>query len=381
MQLTATVLPSLDSIAAEEWDALNPTANPFVGYAFLRALEQTGCLGQEHGWYPQYLCVRNEQEELVAAAPAYIKTNSYGEFVFDWSWAEAYEQHGLKYYPKLIIAAPYTPATGPRALIRHDQDISACTTALRQVADAVVDKHKLSGVHWLFPSKAENDALCADGELLPRMGVQYHWHNHDYNDFDEFLGSLNSRKRKNIKRERRSVAAQGIELEWLNGSDLGAEDWRQVHAFYAGIYDRKWGTPSLSAEFFIQLGAALPNNSHVVFASLEGQRVACSVMYSSKDTLYGRYWGCSEQLDSLHFEACYYQGIEYCIREGIAHFEPGAQGEHKIARGFLPEYTWSAHRLSNQSFQQAVADFLKHETPHVAQQHEQLTSWSPFKKN
>ncbi|MGB0866123.1 MAG: GNAT family N-acetyltransferase [Granulosicoccaceae bacterium] len=381
MQLTATVLPTLDSIDPADWDALNPEANPFVSFAFLRALETTDCLGQAHGWYPQYICVRNEAEELVAAAPAYIKTNSYGEFVFDWSWAEAYERHGLNYYPKLVIAAPYTPATGPRALIKHNQDQSRCLSALQQVADALVEQHKLSGVHWLFAPKAQNEALCASGRLLPRTGVQYHWHNHNYSDFDEFLAGLNSRKRKNIKRERRSVVQQGIELQWLNGRELSTEDWRQVHQFYSSIFDRKWGTPSLSAAFFAQMGASLPDNSHVVFANLKGIRVACSVMYSSKDTLYGRYWGCSQQLDSLHFEACYYQGIEYCIRNGLSRFEPGAQGEHKIARGFLPEYTWSAHRLADTSFHRAVADFLEQETPQVEQQHQHLTTWSPFKKS
>ncbi len=381
MTLRATVLPSLDSIAPEQWDALNPSANPFVGYRFLRSLETTGCLGQEHGWYPQYLCVHDQNDVLVAAAPGYIKTNSYGEFVFDWAWAEAYEHHGLNYYPKLIIAAPYTPATGPRALIAQDQDEQACLSLLIRAADAVVDQHKLSGMHWLFSDQASNQKICATGELLVRRGVQYHWLNHGYNSFDDFLASLNSRKRKNIKRERRSVAAQEITLSWHNGRDLSPDDWRQVHAFYAGIYDRKWGTPSLSADFFIQMGEGLPDNSHVVFATLHGTRVACSVMYSSNDTLYGRYWGCDQQLDCLHFEACYYQGIEYCIRHGLSRFEPGAQGEHKIARGFLPEYTWSGHRLVNTDFQRAVADFLRRETPAIEQQHEQLSGWSPFKKN
>ncbi len=381
MSFEISVLPSLDSIEAAQWDALNPSANPFVSFAFLRALETTGCLGEQHGWYPQYLCVHDADDKLIAAAPAYIKTNSYGEFVFDWAWAEAYEQHGLNYYPKLIIAAPYTPATGPRALIAADQDEEACMKMLLRAAEAVVEQHKLSGMHWLFAPRAQNHLLCESGNLLPRQGVQYHWHNHDYQDFDEFLAQLNSRKRKNIKRERRSVAAQEIALSWHNGCELSSDDWRQVHAFYASIYDRKWGTPSLSAEFFIQTGEALPQNSHVVFASQHGKRVACSVMYSSSDTLYGRYWGCDQPLDSLHFEACYYQGIEYCIREGLAHFEPGAQGEHKIARGFLPEFTCSAHRLTDPGFHQAVADFLQRETPAIEQQHTELSGWSPFKKS
>lgn len=381
MSFEISVLPSLDSIEAAQWDALNPDANPFVSFAFLRALETTDCLGEQHGWYPQYLCVHDTDSRLIAAAPAYIKTNSYGEFVFDWAWAEAYEQHGLNYYPKLIVAAPYTPATGPRALIAADQDEQACIKMLLRAAEAVVEQYKLSGMHWLFAPRAQNDLLCEAGQLVPRQGVQYHWHNHDYRDFDEFLAQLNSRKRKNIKRERRNVAAQEISLSWHNGSELSSDDWRQVHAFYASIYDRKWGTPSLSAEFFIQMGEALPHNSHVVFASQDGKRVACSVMYSSNDTLYGRYWGCDQQLDSLHFEACYYQGIEYCIREGLAHFEPGAQGEHKIARGFLPEYTCSAHRLTDPGFHQAVADFLQRETPAIEQQHTELSGWSPFKKN
>lgn len=380
MQLSGEVLPSLDEVTAAEWDALNPGANPFVGYAFLRALEQNDCLGEAHGWYPQYLCLRDDDGELVAAAPAYVKTNSYGEFVFDWAWAEAYEQHGLAYYPKLIVAAPYTPASGPRALVRGDQDAGACLAALAQLADVVVQRLKLSGVHWLFPPREQADALVERAGMLLRTGVQYHWHNHDYTDFDAFLAELSARKRKNIKRERRRVAEQGIELRWYNGGELGGEDWQQVHRFYASIYERKWGTPSLSAGFFAALGAALPEHSHVVFASRDGERVACSVMYSSDDTLYGRYWGCHEPLDCLHFEACYYQGIEYCIRRGLRRFEPGAQGEHKIARGFLPTYTWSTHRLSDAGFHRAVADFLQRETPHLEQQHQHLSGWSPFKK-
>lgn len=380
-KLSATVYPSLDQVDADQWDALNPDANPFVSFAFLRALEQCNCLGEDHGWYPQYLCVRDDAERLVAVAPGFIKTNSYGEFVFDWAWAEAYEQHGLAYYPKLIVAAPYTPATGPRALIHPDQDQAACLQMLRRAADAVVEQHNLSGQHWLFTYKAQNQELCNDGTLLPRLGVQYHWHNQGYKDFDEFLSKLNSRKRKNIKRERKSVEAQNITLQWYNGCDLSEADWRQAHRFYASIYERKWGTPSLSPEFFIRMGHSLPRNSHVVFASLDGERVACSIMYSSRTTLYGRYWGCSKQLHSLHFEACYYQGIEYCIRQGLDHFEPGAQGEHKIARGFLPEYTWSAHKLSDARFHQAIANFLKHETPHIAGQHQHLSTWSPFKES
>ncbi len=372
------VCDSLASIALAEWNALTDGSNPFLRYEFLRALEDNDCVAADHGWHPYHLLLKNDKDSLIAAAPTYLKTNSYGEFVFDFAWAEAYQRYGAEYYPKLICAVPFTPATGPRLLIKDGEDYTRCANALYRAAIALVDQQQLSSMHWLFPEEAESRLLASNG-YMERMGCQYIWANDNYSDFDDFLSRCTSKKRKNLRRERKRVTEQGVTLEVLHGHELGSSDWAEVTAFYLDTFNRKWGNPTLNKGFFAQLGKTMGENVIIVFASHDEKRVACSVMLKGKDTLFGRYWGCSEDFHSLHFEACYYQGIDYCIANGLSRFEPGAQGEHKIGRGFVPTPTWSAHYLRDKSFSDAVHRFLNQERPLMEQRCEELRSLLPFK--
>ncbi len=370
---------SLADIDAGEWNALGDGSNPFVRHEFLSALETNGCVAAEFGWHAFHLLLRNDNKELIAAAPAYIKTNSYGEFVFDWAWAEAYERAGGEYYPKLICAVPFTPATGPRLLIKAEQDKKECSTLLANAAMAIVKQQNWSGVHWLFPLEHEAKAMTEKDYML-RIGCQYIWTNHTYSDFEDFLSHCTARKRKKMRRERKHVAEQNIQLQLMHGNELTEKDWKQVTGFYLDTFNRKWGTPTLNAKFFTEIGHTMGENVIVVFASHNEQRVACSVMLKGTDTLYGRYWGCTDDFHSLHFEACYYQGIDYCIEHGLKRFEPGAQGEHKIGRGFKPTLTWSTHYLTNDSFRDAVKQFLDQERPMMREHCQKLHDLLPFKQ-
>ncbi len=371
------VCDSITRATAASWNALTDGSNPFVRYEFLSALENNKCVDAEHGWHPCHLMMK-DGDALIAAAPAYLKTHSYGEFVFDWAWAEAYERHGAAYYPKLISAIPFTPATGPRLLVAEGQDRKQCTEALMSAAVALCKQQNFSSAHWLFPSYEEAQEL-EQGNYLLRMGVQYIWSNDDYQDFDDFLSRCTSKKRKNMRRERKRVQEQGVTLELLHGRELGSKDWQQVMRFYLDTFSRKWGNPTLNHGFFSEIGQSMGDDVIIVFASFDGKRVACSVMLKGTDTLYGRYWGCLEEFHSLHFEACYYQGIDYCIANGLKRFEPGAQGEHKIGRGFVPTPTWSAHYLENQDFSDAVQRFLKQERPAMEKHCKELHQLLPFR--
>jgi predicted N-acyltransferase len=371
-----------DSIAKtpkEAWNALTDGSNPFVRYEFLCALENNKCVHAEHGWHPAHLLMK-DGDELVAAAPAYLKTHSYGEFVFDWAWADAYERHGASYYPKLISAIPFTPATGPRLLVGKGHDRARCTEALMGAAMALCQQQNFSGAHWLFPLHEEALEL-EKGNYMLRMGCQYIWSNDNYTDFEDFLSRCTSKKRKNMRRERKRVQEQGIALQLLHGSELNSDDWQQVMRFYLDTFSRKWGNPTLNHGFFSEIGKTMGDDVIIVFASFEGRRVACSVMLKGTDTLYGRYWGCEEDFHSLHFEACYYQGIDYCIKQGLQRFEPGAQGEHKIGRGFVPTPTWSAHYLANDEFSNAVQRFLQQERPLMEKRCEELHQLLPFRND
>ena len=369
----------LSEIKSTDWNALSHGGNPFVRYEFLSALETNNCVDPKYGWHPYHILLKDDQKKLIAAAPAYLKTNSYGEFVFDFQWADAYERSGSEYYPKLICAAPFTPATGPRLLVHKDHDYEQCAAALLSAAIAVVDQQNLSGMHWLFPT-TEQATLMDKHRYLRRMGCQYIWVNDDYQNFEDFLSRCNSKKRKNMRRERKRVAEQNISLSAHHGDELNDKDWRDVINFYRDTFDRKWGTPTLNVSFFSEVGRTMGNDIIVVFATHEAKRVACSVMFKGPDTLYGRYWGCHENFHSLHFEACYYQGIDYCIRHGLKRFEPGAQGEHKIARGFVPTPTWSSHYIRDEGFRAAVAHFLKQETPFMEERCDALQTLLPFKR-
>jgi len=400
------VRDSLEAINAADWNALNDDGNPFVRYEFLHTLDSTGCLGKQTGWYPRYFLLwegEDNNRELLAAVASYVKTNSYGEFVFDWAWAEAYERNQMEYYPKLVVSIPFTPATGPRVLIRHDQNYDDTLLMLAQAVRQFAISQGYSSVHYLFLTERESKILSArvpetdsdDNETsrenvavptdhLKRLDCQYHWHNHGYGDFDDFLAACTSKRRKTIRRERRHVIEADIRLEQRIGSSLSEQEWRWVHEFYQSTFDRKWGNPSLTANFFQEIGSVFGDNVLIVFAydpqdSKPDKPIACSIMFIGEHTLYGRFWGCRRTVNSLHFETCYYQGIEYCIEHGIQNFEPGAQGEHKITRGFEPQLTHSAHFIAHSGFRDAIANFLAEETPYMEQRCAGLANLLPFK--
>jgi predicted N-acyltransferase len=368
------IIDSLEGIDPPTWDALG-NHHLFVSHAFLVALERHDCL-EPHGWHPRYV-LASDGDRLVGALPAYLKMNSYGEFVFDWAWASAYERQGIPYYPKMVVAVPYTPATGPRILVGTHEG-QAIADRLVEGAIEYCRDNAISSLHFLFTGEAGSRRLRSHG-LLARTDCQYHWENSGYGEFDDFLAALSSAKRKKIRRERRRVAEAGIEIRLLNGSAMSDDEIRAAHRFYAGIYERKYGVPTLTLGFFQEVARSLGDRFLVAFGYDQGQAVAAAIFFRSKDTLYGRFWGCDEHYHSLHFELCYYAGIDHCIREGLARFEPGAQGEHKIARGFLPTMTHSAHWIAHTGFRRAIAHYLDQERPVVEEHCEELMGHSPFK--
>jgi predicted N-acyltransferase len=385
-KLQIEIRDSLAEIEVDAWNGLSVDGNPFLRHEFLHSLQTTGCLGEATGWYPRYFLLWLETEagnELIAAVPAYLKTNSYGEFVFDWAWAEAYEKNQLDYYPKLVSSIPFTPATGRRLLIRADQPFEETLELLSSAIRQYADSEDFSGVHYLFVTKAESDALTQTGHMK-RMDCQYHWQNDGYADFDDFLSRCTSKRRKTIRRERRHVHDAGLRVERRLGDTLSEKEWRWVHTFYQSTFDRKWGNPSLTQDFFERVGRLMGTNMLIVFAYDETDEqpewpVACSIMFIGETTLYGRFWGCRAEYNSLHFEACYYQGIEYCISHNLQSFEPGAQGEHKITRGFVPTLTYSAHHIKHPGFRDAIAKYLDQECQHVELRCTGLNDLLPFK--
>ncbi len=378
MALQVSIHEGLGTIEPHIWDSLGGSRDPFLSHAFLHALETTECL-QPYGWYPYHILV-HEEGRLLAATPLYAKSNSYGEFVFDWAWADAYERQGLTYYPKLVSGIPYTPATGARLLIAPDaSEPEELTNILIQQTIDFAHQNKLSSVHWLFTYKSENDKLCNHG-LMRRLGCQYHWENHGYRDFDEFLSTFSSRKRKNVKRERRRVTEQGISLHVLHGNELNEEIIETFHGFYLNTFERHWGIPTLSLAFFQQIARRLGDRFVLVMAKKNGDWIAGAANFRGIDTLYGRYWGCKESMENLHFEACYYAGIEYCIEQGLKRFEPGAQGEHKIPRGFLPTPTWSAHWIADPEFRRHLQRFCHQEEMAMEQECQALMALSPYRE-
>lgn len=374
-------ISSLQEIKRDEWNALLTDDHPFLRYEFLSALESNDCLGEKFGWFPHHLIVQDESDNLIAACPLYIKTNSYGEFVFDWSWASAYEQSGLNYYPKIISSIPYTPVSGKRLLISPKCSTKQKDSIASEIVCACIEEAKklgMSGMHWLF-NDADECSHFKQNNLMMRLGCQYHWHNHNYSCFEHFLESFISRKRKKVKRERRYVTEQNINIKRLHGNELTDELWEKVHMFYTGTFYRKSGFPTLSLEFFRQLGETMGSQILIVLAYDSDELVACAINFRSSTTLYGRFWGCLKDYHSLHFEACYYQGIEYAIENGLSTFEPGAQGEHKISRGFLPTKTWSAHWIADSRFQHAIQDFCQREETLMRQECDELMKHTPFR--
>lgn len=380
MTYHTTISDNLATVAAQQWDALDHAGNPFLRHAFLNALEQHDCVGPRWGWLPQHVLLHDDNQQLVGALPMYIKDNSYGELVFDWAWAEAYERHGLAYYPKLVAAVPYTPVTGPRLLCSPGEKRQAIKTALARAAVDHARQLEVSSLHILFPDE-EDSRLLEQHDMLTRVGVQFHWQNQDYAAFDDFLAALASKKRKKIRQERRRVRDAGIEIELLNGHDTTEQHWQVFHDFYCSTFYRKSGYPTLSLAFFIELARSMPDEVLLIMAKHEGQYVAGAFNLRSEDTLYGRHWGCSAHFDKLHFEVCYYAAIEYCIANRLRHFEAGAQGEHKLSRGFLPVQTRSAHWIANEGFRAAIADFITREQHGMANYTEVLSEHTPFRQD
>ncbi len=369
---------SILDIPIDQWQQLDIKGNPFVSYFFLAALEKNDCL-ETWGWQPRFITLLDKNQKLVAALPMYLKDNSYGEFVFDWAWADAYSRQGLKYYPKLVVAVPYTPATGPRLLTHQQHDPEKLRTGLIEAALAYAKSIQVSSLHYLFTTEAETNQLEQTG-LLRRSGCQFHWQNNHYSSFDDFLATLSSKKRKQIRKERRDVLAADLEIELLHGKDTTSQHWAVFHQFYVSTFRRKSGYATLTKAFFEDLAQSMPDQVILVLAKHNGEYVAGTFNLLGVDTLYGRHWGCSQTFSGLHFELCYYQLIAYCIEHGIKRFEAGAQGEHKLSRGFLPTTTWSAHWLAHPEFSKVIAEFLQHEQKGIQDYIDVLGEHSPFKK-
>ncbi len=373
-QLTARIAAGVRDIPAADWDACAGTANPFVSHGFLAALEDSGSVGGRSGWQPVPVVVDGPDGRPAAVAPAYAKSHSQGEYVFDHSWADAWERAGGNYYPKLQLAAPFTPVPGPRLLLRDPAYAAPLVAAI----ESVVDRHDLSSAHATFVVPDQLQLFESAGWLI-RQGTQYHWQNHGFGCFDDFLATLASRKRKAIRKER-EAAVEGLTIRHLSGTEIGRREWDAFWTFYQDTGSRKWGQPYLTRPFFPLLGEALGDRVLLILAERDGVPIAAALNLIGADTLYGRYWGCTEDVPFLHFELCYYQAIDAAIARGLGTVEAGAQGEHKLARGYVPVPTWSAHYLPDAGFRRAVADFLVRERAAVSQEQAFLGTMTPFKR-
>lgn len=370
---TARLHDSLAQIPAAQWDALHDGGNPFVTHAFLAGLERHGCLRPHYGWTPCHVTLW-EGDALVAAAPGYRKTNSHGEFVFDHAWAQAYARHGRDYFPKWLGAVPYTPVTGPRLLARD----GATRRALLEAVVATTAEAGWSSAHVNFVREDEDAAF--DERWLARGDVQYHWRNDaGWRDFDDFLAAMDHRHRKNIRQERARLVRAGVQFRIVHGDEASSADIAAMHAFYVHTFRAHGNTPALTEAFFAHLARVLPQQLVLILAEREGRTIAGALCLRGGDTLYGRYWGAHEHVPGLHFEACYYQGIEYCLREGLRRFEPGAQGEHKLARGFLPVFVRSRHWIADPRFADALRRWCAEEREAVHRYAATLATHSPFR--
>jgi predicted N-acyltransferase len=381
---TVKVYGSIAEISADDWDACSgfggPSDNPFVSYTFLKSLEDSRSVSSHAGWLPQHLVVEDANGRAIACAPLYVKSHSQGEYVFDHGWADAYERAGGNYYPKLQLAVPFTPVTGPRLLVRPGPHAERNREILIGALIEVTNKSGFSSVHVTFPTEAEARVLESAGFVL-RMGQQFHWHNNGYTTFDDFLAALVSRKRKAIRKERRAIAEAGIAMRALTGPEIEERHWDHFHDFYIATYDRKWGYPYLTREFFSLLGERFADRVMLVIAEKDGVPVAGALNLRGNDALFGRNWGCHGHYKFLHFEACYYQAIDFAIAHRLARVEAGTQGPHKIQRGYLPEPTWSAHWFSDPNMTRAVADYCARERRSIEDDIEYLMAeHSPFRK-
>jgi predicted N-acyltransferase len=378
-QISVRALARVADLPAADWDRCAGGDNPFVAHAFLDALEQSRCVSPRTGWQPTHLVAEDATGTVIGALPLYIKGHSQGEYIFDHGWAEAYARAGGQYYPKLLSAVPFSPVTGPRFLVASGQDFSMVAGALLQGARELVTRYGLSSLHVNFLGETEA-AWAEDQGLLLRLGEQFHWQNDGYADFEDFLNRLASRKRKAIRKERREASDGGITLHTLQGEALTDEHWDAFFEFYMDTGSRKWGRPYLNRDFFRRLQTTMADRVVLVMAEREGRWIAGAWNMLGRDTLYGRNWGCIEYHPCLHFECCYYQAIDYAIRNGLSRVEAGAQGEHKLARGYLPVPIHSVHWLAEPAFQDAVARFLKEERAYMAGMIAALDQHSPFRQ-
>jgi uncharacterized protein len=373
----AQFLNSIAEIDAREWNALAGNGQPFLRHEFLLALELSGCVAPAAGWTPRHIVVREGGRRALAAMPTYCKTHSRGEFVFDFSWANAYHQHGLSYYPKLLTAVPFTPVTGNRLLVRDGESREALETALIRAGREAALSEGLSSWHVLFPTNAESQSLKGAGLIL-RRDCQFHWFNAGYESFDAFLATFTAEKRKKAKRERRRVAEAGIDFDTRLAGDIDAALWKVLYSFYADTFHRHGHRPYLNLDFFKRIAAAMPESMMLKIARVGAQPIAVAIFFQDADALYGRYWGAGGNFHSLHFETCYYQGIEYCIERGLKRFEPGTQGEHKVPRGFVPSFTTSAHFIADKRFAAAIRDFAARESQGVGHYAASVNEHLPF---
>jgi len=390
-EFTVEVLERLADVTGAAWDACAGPANPFVSYAFLSCLEDSGTVAPNTGWAPRHIVIKNNAGEVLACTPTYLKGHSMGEYVFDQGWAQSYDraygqagdQAGGRYYPKLLTAVPFTPATGPRLLVQEGLPAALNMQLKRQLAQTQVGLIRganLSSAHVNFIAEDDVKALHEAG-FIPRVGMQYHWKNNDYGCFDDFLGELSSRKRKAIKKERRAVEQADLSIEHISGDAITTAHWDALFAFYQDTSQRKWGQAYLNREFFRLLGERMADRVLLIFAKRDDRIIAGALNLIGDDALYGRYWGCAEDVPFLHFELCYHQAIEAAITRGLSRVEAGAQGEHKIARGYLPTLTHSAHFIADEGFKNAVENFTQHECRAIEADLAALLQESPYRQN
>ncbi len=378
------VAASISEIDAAQWDACaNPdpaTFNPFVCHAFLKALEDAGCVGRRTGWLPRHLALQGADGSVVAVMPCYLKNHSRGEYVFDYGWAEAFERAGGDYYPKLLSGVPFTPVPGPRLLAGAEPGREEREQTLAAASITLAEKLGVSSFHVTFLTEGEWQRLKPSG-FLQRTDQQFHWYNRGYRSFEDFLASLASRKRKAVRKERAEALSAGLTIELITGNDIRERHWDAFFAFYTETGSRKWGSPYLNRRFFSLLGGTMADRCLLVLARDGNRYVAGALNMLGGDCLYGRYWGAIEHHPCLHFEICYYQAIEYAIMHGLPRVEAGAQGEHKLARGYVPVTTYSSHWIANRSFRNAVARYLEGERQQVAEHSELLAEYAPYRKS
>jgi predicted N-acyltransferase len=373
-------LASIDEITATDWNTLAGERSPFLRHEFLAALEHQRCVGPGTGWTSRIIVVEESCGLLLGAAPCYEKSHSRGEFVFDFAWARAYQQAGLPYYPKLVVGVPFSPVSGERLLIRAGAAASGVQQALVEGLKSMAEERDCSSIHVLFPTAAENEALAGAG-FMKRSDCQFHWHNRNYASFDEFLETFTAEKRKKSKRERRRVEEAGIQFRTVPGSELDAATWDVLYPLYADTFARHGHAPYLTRGFFLELAQTLPDQLMMKVASVGGDAVGLAIFIVGADTLYGRYWGTNGNFHSLHFEACYYQGIDFCIERRLARFEPGTQGEHKVARGFVPVTVHSNHWIADRRFAAAISQYLEREGAEVERYSDLVREHVPYKRD